>query len=360
MASADDKDSKTEEPTERKIADALEKGNVPRSRDVSIFASLLGILIAAAFAIGPGAQTLLGAMTAILDHPGDFSLATGDQATALLWALALLVGAFLFPIVGVLTLSGLAATLFQHAPSFAVEQITPKWSRISPGEGWSRIFGKTGFVEFLKALFKLAVVGGVCTVLLNSYRQDAMAGILSDPGALPSMILGMIIRLLSAVCASLVVMVAADVVWSRVRWRSDPRMTRQEMKDEMRQSEGNPLVKARLRSLARDRARRRMIGRVPTATVVIANPTHYAVALRYERAKGGAPLVVAKGLDLVALRIREVAERHSVPVIEDRPLARALYEAVEVDQWIPPEFYRAIAKVLHFIYVRSGRTADAR
>ena len=154
-------------------------------------------------------------------------------------------------------------------------------------------------------------------------------------------------------------MVVADIVWSRFKWRVDLRMTRQELKDEIKQSEGDPLVKSRLRSLARDRARRRMIAAVPSATVVIANPTHYAVALKYDRAKGGAPLVVAKGVDLVALRIREVACRHSVPIVEDKPLARALYEAVEVDQWIPPEFYRAVAKILHFLYSRPVRAIAA-
>jgi flagellar biosynthetic protein FlhB len=125
----------------------------------------------------------------------------------------------------------------------------------------------------------------------------------------------------------------------------------------MKQSEGDPLVKARLRSLARDRARRRMISAVPRATVVIANPTHYAIALRYDRSKGGAPLVVAKGVDLIALRIREIAAQHAIPVIEDRPLARAMYDAVEVDQWIPPEFYRAVAKILHFLYTRPAHAA---
>jgi flagellar biosynthetic protein FlhB len=129
-------------------------------------------------------------------------------------------------------------------------------------------------------------------------------------------------------------------------------MTRQEIKDEMKEGEGDPLVKARLRSLARDRARRRMLSAVPRATVVIANPTHFAVALRYDRGEGGAPLVVAKGADLVALRIREMATRHGVPIIEDKPLARALYAAVEVDQWIPPEFYKAVARILYYLYTR--------
>jgi flagellar biosynthetic protein FlhB len=147
-------------------------------------------------------------------------------------------------------------------------------------------------------------------------------------------------------------MVAADIVWSRIHWRSELRMTRQELKDELKQSEGDPLVKSRLRSLARDRARKRMIAAVPQATVVIANPTHFAVALKYERSKGGAPMVVAKGADLIALRIREIAGRHGVPVIEDKPLARALYDAVDVGNWIPPEFYRAVARILHLLYTR--------
>jgi flagellar biosynthetic protein FlhB len=350
----DDKESRTEEPTEKKVADAVEKGNVPRSRDIPVFASMIGILAAGALVVASGVRPLVETISTFLDHPGDFSLATGEEANQLLSALSMEVGAFLLPVVAVLMLAGAGVAAFQHAPTFSLEQIRPKWSRVSPIEGWTRIFGSRGFVEFLKSLLKLAVVGGVCAVLLNAYRQEAVGSILADPASLPGSILDLALRLLAAVCVSLVVMVAADVVWSRFRWRADLRMTKQELKDEVRQAEGDPLVKSRLRSLARDRARRRMIAAVPTATVVIANPTHYAIALKYDRLKGGAPVCVAKGADLVALRIREVAERNGVPVIEDKPLARALFGAVEVDQWIPPEFYRAIAKILHFLYARAA------
>jgi flagellar biosynthesis protein FlhB len=173
----------------------------------------------------------------------------------------------------------------------------------------------------------------------------------------PNLVLSLVLRLISVVCVAIAVMVAGDIVWSRVHWRSELRMTRQELKDELKDSEGDPFVKSKRRSLARDRARRRMIAQVPKATVVIANPTHYAIALRYDRAKGGAPLVVAKGADLIALKIREIAAKHSVPIVEDKPLARAMYDAVEVGQWIPAEFYRAVAKILHHIYTR---LADAR
>lgn len=354
MAQGEDKESKTEEPTEKKISDALEKGNVPRSREISTFASLLGVLAGCAFLVAPASLHLAGDIAVLLDQPGGFSLSSGHEASALLWALSLRLGDFLWPVVGVLMFSGLAAALFQHAPSFALDQIKPKWSRISPASGWQRIFGGRGFIEFAKAVFKFGAIAVVCLIMLGADRRDVIGAMLLDPNGLPNLVLTMVMRLISAVCAAIVVLVAADIVWSRFRWRADLRMTRQELKDEMKQAEGDPLVKARLRSLARDRARRRMMTIVPKATVIIANPTHYAVALKYDRAKGGAPVVIAKGVDLIALRIREIAAEHSVPVIEDKPLARALYDAVEVDQWIPAEFYRAIAKILHFIYSRPG------
>jgi flagellar biosynthetic protein FlhB len=355
MAGGEDKESRTEEATEKKIADALERGDVPRSREITIFASMLGMLAAAAFLIGPRSVELAKAVMTLIDHPGGFALETGPEVSQLLWAVSLQIGAFLVPIVGTLMLAGIAAAVFQHAPSFAVEQIKPKWSRISPVAGWNRLFGAPGLVEFGKALFKFTAIGFVCVVLMSANRSAVIDVMFADPGSLPEIILSLVMRLVSAVCTAIVLMVVGDILWSRYKWRVDLRMTRQEVKDEMKQSEGDPLVKSRLRSLARDRARRRMIAAVPKATVVIANPTHYAVALKYDRSKGGAPLVVAKGVDLVALRIREIASRHSVPIVEDRPLARALYEAVEVDHWIPPEFYRAVAKILHFLYSRPVR-----
>lgn len=357
MSEAPDKESRTEEATEKKVADALEKGNAPRSREISVFASLIGILAAAAFLVGPRTVDLANAILVLIDHPGAFSLTTGNDANILLFAVSKEVGLFLLPIVAMLMLAGLAAAFFQNAPTIALEQIKPKWSRISPAAGWKRLFGASGLVEFTKALFKFGAIAVVCIVMMNANRSTIVDVMYADPGSLPGIVLSLVMRLISAVCTALIVMVVADIVWSRFRWRVDLRMTRQEVKDELKQSEGDPLVKARLRSLARDRARRRMMAAVPRATVVVANPTHYAIALKYDRAKGGAPLVVAKGVDLVALRIREIATLHSVPIVEDKPLARAMYDAVEVDQWIPPEFYRAVAKILHFLYSRPQHAA---
>lgn len=172
----------------------------------------------------------------------------------------------------------------------------------------------------------------------------------SDPSILPEVILSLSIRFLSIICGATVVLMLGDLAWSRVHWRRELRMTRQEIKDEHKQMEGDPMVKARQRSLARDRARRRMMDAVPRATVVLVNPTHYAIALRYVREEGGAPVVLAKGQDLLALRIREIAEANNIPVIVNPPVVRSMYGAVEIDQMIPPEFYHTVAELLCFLY----------
>jgi flagellar biosynthesis protein FlhB len=352
MAEDTDKDSKTEEATEKKISDAIEKGNTPFSREASLFASMVGILIVLAFVIGPHVAALSQDLSLLIDSPGGFPLANGTDATLLLWNVALAAARLLLPAVMVLGVASIIASVFQNTPSMVFQRIRPQWSRVSPMAGWKRLFGAQGSVEFLKSTFKFGAITVVCMILLGASRASVINAMFSDPTQIPGAILALAVRLVSAVCVATIVLVAGDLLWARLRWRSDLRMTRQELKDEMKEMEGDPLVKGRLRSLQRDRARRRMIAAVPRATVVIANPTHYAVALRYERNEGAAPLVVAKGTDLIALRIREIATRHGVPIVEDKPLARALYDAVEVDKWIPPEFYRAVARILYVLYSR--------
>lgn len=350
MSEEQDKDSKTEEASEKKIADALEKGNVPFSREATLFASLLGVLACLVFFISGPARLLTDDLARFLDDPGGFRLARGSDAVNLLTNVIMAAGRFLMPIVIVLGIAGIAAAAFQNVPSLVLERIRPKWSRISPAAGFKRIFGTQGHIEFGKALFKLFAIGIIACLILYWQEQEVVDAMFTDPLLLPSVVLSLAIRLVSAVCVGTIILVGADLVWSRVNWKNELRMTKQEVKDEFKQAEGDPLVKARIRAVARQRARERMMNAVPTASVVIANPTHYAIALKYDRQMGGAPLVVAKGVDLVALKIREIAERSGVPVIEDRPLARALYDAVQVDQWIPQDFYRPVAKILHYIY----------
>lgn len=353
MAGTEDKESKTEPATDKKIRDAIEKGNIPVSRELSTFASIAALLIVLVFISRQNAAVLVDKLSIFIDSPEKFSLESGRDVTQLIQAIALEVGRFLTPIIAVLSVAGLASSILQNLPQVVYERIRPQWSRISPMSGWSRIFGKSGFIEFLKAVFKFFTIAVVCGLLLKSEQYKVVNAMFSDPSLVPEMILTMAIRLVSAVSIATIVLVAGDLIWARFRWHRDLRMSRQEIKDEFKQMEGDPLVKSRLRSLAQDRSRKRMLAAVPRATVVIANPTHYAIALRYDRQETSAPIVLAKGTDLIALRIRETAEKHGVPVVEDKALARSMYDLVEVDRMIPPDFYRAVAQILFFIFTRA-------
>lgn len=353
MSDSDDQESKTEAPSDKKVRDALEKGNIPFSREAPIFASILGILLVLTFAARDGARVLTEKLSLFVDRPQDFRLESGADAAVLIQALSLEIGKFFIPIIAILAGCSLAASIFQNVPSLVSERIRPQWNRISPMSGWKRIFGRSGLVEFAKSLFKFATITVVASLLLKSEQHKVFNAMFSDPTLIPELMLTMAMRLVSAIAIATIVLVAADLVWARFKWRNDLKMTPQEVKEEYKQMEGDPMVKARMRSLAQDRARKRMLAAVPKATFVIANPTHYAIALRYERSEANAPIVVAKGKDLIALKIRETAEQHGIPVIEDKPLARSMYDHVEVDRMIPPDFYKAVAQILFYILTRS-------
>ena len=356
MAETPDKESKTEEPTEKKFRDAFDKGNVPYSREAGTLASLLGILIVSGFFLVGAVVDLNYSLRRLIDNPGGWSLESNVDATRLFEIIGIDAARLLLPAVIVLAAAGILSSVLQNAPRLVLERIRPDLSRVSIAKGWTRIFGARGQVEFLKAAFKLGAVSVLGFMVLRSAHNDVVNAIFMEPTVLPGLILSMATRLVSTVAVATIVLVAADVVWSRVSWQRDLRMTRQEVKDELKQADGDPLVKARLRSLARDRLRKRMIAAVPRATVVIANPTHFAVALRYVREEGGAPLVIAKGQDLIALKIREIAIAHNIPVVEDKALARSLYKAVEVDKMIPAEFYKAVAQIVFFVLGRQAQS----
>jgi flagellar biosynthetic protein FlhB len=360
MAEGPDHESKTEEATEKKIRDAVEKGNVPFSREAATLASLFGMAVIASFFLANNIGQLNFALARVIDNASNWRLESRGDAEALLESIGLESMRLLLPVVAILTVAGLMSSFLQNSPRLVLDRIQPKLSRLSISQGWSRIFGAKGQIEFLKATAKLIAVCVLGMLLLRSAQHDVLNAMFMDPNALPPLLLSMARRLVMSVAVATIVLVAADLVWSRLFWARDLRMTRQEQKDEMKQVEGDPLVKARLRSLARDRARKRMIAAVPRATFVVANPTHYAVALRYVKEEGGAPLVIAKGQDLIALKIREIATEHSIPIIEDKLLARSLYRAVEVDKMIPPEFYKAVAEIVFFLFQRRGEMQGIR
>jgi flagellar biosynthesis protein FlhB len=356
MAETSDLASKTEEPTEKKIRDSIEQGKIPISREASVFASMAALMVIQAFLIGQSVQELVPTLKGLLDDPNDFRLIAPADAKVLLSVVGLQTLRFLLPIVVVMIVFGLAASLLQNSPRLVLERIQPDLSRISPAQGWSRLFGAQGLVDFAKAVFKLVSVSLVVGFVLRSSEARAFEAMYTDPVALPEMILTIAMRIVSAICIATIVLVAVDLAWARFHWRRELRMTKQELKDEHKQAEGDPIIKARLRSLARDRSRQRMISAASRASLVIANPTHYAIALRYQRDENPAPLVLAKGMDAIALKIREIAEENRIPVIENKALARALYEAVQVDQVIPAEFFRPIAEIIYFLQSKSSRS----
>ncbi len=358
MDDSQDKESKTAEPTEKKIHDALERGNVPISREAAVFASVTALLIVVAFAARTTSGTIARALDLLLGNVSGWPLQNGADAISLWTFVAAGTLVPLLPIFSILLVAGLLAGALQSAPRLVLDRIQPKLERISPSGGWRRIFGARGRTELGKSLFKLGAILVVLLVVAASELGTIVNAMAVEADAVPDLVLSVTMRLLSAVAIATLLLLAADLVLVRLHWRRDLRMSRQEIKDEMKQLERDPLMKARLRSLALDRIRRSMIAAVPRATLVIANPTHYAIALRYKREEGGAPLVLSKGKDLLALKIREIAEQHSIPVVEDKALARSMYDVVEVDRAIPPQFYKALAEIIHFLHAKGSRKSS--
>lgn len=358
MSDTEDKESRTEEATEKKILDALEEGKTPVSRDLSIATLFLTFLLCAAFVVQTIGSRLVGSLGLMLGNVGQFSLTNAADAYVQSQTVVLETAGFLAPILGMFIVSALVAAFVQGSPRLVFKRIEPDVSRISPQEGMKRIFSVTGLVELAKSVAKIVIIAGAVIFSLNVDRGLIIDSMRVEPGQTPGLLLKLVIRLTSVVCIPVALLAMADFAWSRTKWRRDMRMSRQEIKEEFKQSEGDPMMKARLRSIALDRSRRRMMAAVPQATFVIANPTHYAIALRYVREEGGAPRVVAKGTDLIALKIRELAEANGVPVLERPPLTRAMYDHVEVDKMIPTEFYRPIAELIHFLH-NTGQASRA-
>lgn len=352
MAEDEDQESRTEDPTEKRISDAVEKGNVPVSREAALFGSLAAVLVVLLLMGGWAATRLLRSLQAALEAVGSLRLEDREAATIFVSRLLTDVSLTVLPLLGVLALGTILASVLQNAPSAAPERIMPQLSRISPFAGWKRLFGMAGLAEFVKSVVKLAAAGAILWVLFKRDLPRFVSGLSTEPSLLPGLLLDLVSGAVIPLVLFAMFLTMADLVWSRLRWRRGLRMTRQEMKEEMKEAEGDPHIKARIRSIGRQRASRRMLEKLPQASVVITNPTHYAVALRYVREEGGAPVVVAKGVDHMALKIREIATGHSVPLVENRPLARGLYEQVDVDQQIPPEFYRAVAEIIHYLNSR--------
>jgi flagellar biosynthetic protein FlhB len=354
MADPVDKDSKTEEATEKKIRDTIEKGKLPSSKETTLFASFVAILVFAIFYARDAAVDLGMFLAMFLEKPEAWPLETETDVIELYKNVMMAIGNAVVSLLVLLVIAGIGSSVFQNMPQFIGERITPQLSRISLAKGWNRLFGVQGFVEFLKSLSKLGFACGVLVFTLSQDYRRLLAGMCTNPMEFGDVINGISVDILVSIVFVMALIATADLVWSRFHWKQELRMSKQEVKDEMKQSEGDPIVKSRLRSLARDRARNRMMTAVPRATLIIANPTHFSIALKYVRDEDAAPVVLAKGQDLVALKIREIAKEHNIPVFEDIALARSMYKQVSVDSVIPSQFYQAVAELVRIVYSKKA------
>jgi flagellar biosynthetic protein FlhB len=344
----DDRSAKTEQPTARRLQQGRERGQVAQSQDVRTWGALAGGTLALAFLIPTAASRLTRECLRFLEQSDKIEIGIAESQTGLARMLAEL-GWVMGPALLLLLALGLGSSLAQSGLLWAPSRVQPDFGKLSPGRGWQRLASVGTFVEFGKNLLKLSVVVAVVATLL----MPAFARLETWPafsvGATVEEATHLLVRLSAAVTAMMTIVAMVDYAYQRFSFFKQMRMTKQEIRDELRQSEGDPIVKSRLRRMRREKAKRRMIAAVPGATVVITNPTHYAVALAYHMDTMTAPKVVAKGVDFLARRIREIAEEHDVPVVENPPLARALHGSVEVDDEIPSEHYQAVAQVIGFV-----------
>src|SRR5580704_5366682 len=350
---ADDKSQQTEQPSQRRLDQAAEKGDVVKSQEVTTFVVLLGGTLSIAIFGKSTAESFTRMFRAFLEQPD--RMPVDSQGIMVLFGATLLhAGLLLAPVFAILVGMALAGHLVQTGFVFSAERLKPDLSKLSPLAGLKRLFGLEGISNLVKGLLKIAIVGAAVWTVVWPMRSQF--GLLLDesPADMAGDMTHLIIHIMIAALAVLAVVAVLDYTLQRYRFMQRNKMSKQEVKDEMKQTDGDPAVKARIRKVRLERSRRRMMAAVPEATVVITNPTHFAVALKYESGKTAAPVCVAKGVDALALRIRAVAEDAEVPIVENPPLARALYASVELDEAVPPEHYKAVAQVIGYVMRLTG------
>jgi len=358
MADEQESAQKTEEPTQKRLQDAREKGQVANSREINNF-FILGTATLVFLAAAPALTGHLArSLTPFLERAGTLPADPQALADSLLRAL-LDAGLFLSVPLGVMVVAAIGASAVQNTIVVSVEPLRPKLDKISPVAGIKRLFSLKSLVEFLKNLFKITAAGAIAGAVLWPERLPVIVS-----GRLPLSVAGgylgdLLLWLLAALSMATALLAGFDLAYQRFDHRQRMRMSRRDIEDEQKQTEGDPKIKQRLRAIRLERSRRRMMAEVPKATVIITNPTHFAVALRYDRDSMPAPEVVAKGVDHLALKIREIAKAHHVPIVENPPLARALHQSVELGQFIPEQHFKAVAEVIGFVMQAVARRGGA-
>ncbi len=355
MADQQDSAQRTEDATPKRLEEARKKGDAPKSQEavaaVMLGAGALGLWLFA----GPAARGIAETGVPFIDRPHEFLIDAGSLQR-LFAGLSLKLAAVLAGLGVLFFVAALLANAGQARPVFTTERMKPSFQKISPVAGLKRIFGPSGLFNFAKGVGKLLLIGAILGFALWPDREILVTALYSNGQSLLVAVQTLILKLIGLTVLAMIVIAGLDYAFQRHSWKQRLRMTKDEIRRELKESEGDPQIKGRLRQLRETRTRKRMVAVVKDATVLIMNPTHYAVALDYKQGSDQAPLCLAKGIDDVALRMRAAADEHGVPVVENPPLARALYATAEIDQEIPIDHYEAVAKIIGFI-MRKAKSA---
>jgi flagellar biosynthetic protein FlhB len=344
---ADDSDDKTEDPTQKRLDDAHAKGDVAKSQEVNTWFVIAGATLVLSTFSGSIGGGILMPLRNLIASSGTLR-ADGASLLQLSHTLGIAILAAIGVPLLMLMISAIAGNMIQHRLVWSAESLSPKFSKVSPGAGFKRVFGKQALANFLKGVFKLVALGVVMMAVLWPERHRLESCLAFDPAVILGVTTGLTLHLMGAVVAMLAAVAIADYFFQYRQWFERQKMSLQEIKDEFKQSEGDPHIKGKIRQLRQQRMKKRMMAAVPNASVIITNPTHYSIALSYNRGMS-APVCVAKGVDNIAFKIREIAKKHDIPIVENVPLARALYATVDIDDEIPVEHYHAVAEIIGYV-----------
>jgi flagellar biosynthesis protein FlhB len=353
-----DQESKTEQATEKRLRDAQEKGDVPQSKEVVIFGSIVSMLAAFTLLLGNTVFSLFSLLAADFGRSGSTSIETRGDTENFLAKLTSDIAFTLLPLLLVIAAGGIVGSIAQNMPSSSFERLNPKWDRLSPSANGAQIFGKNALVELATTSVKILVAATVGWYIATKVIIDILPLVVSEIAMLLVPLKRSATSILTVFAMLCLLIAIIDVTVVRTNWLKKMMMTKQEVKDELKQSEGDQQTKGRMKLLGRRRLNSRMMANLPQSTMVVVNPTHYAVAMRYVATESGAPVVIAKGMDHLALKIRNICEENRIPVIENAILARSLHQSVEVGAVIPVEFYKAVAEVVHFVELRKRLRPD--
>lgn len=346
----DNKDQKTEEPTSKRVSDTEEKGNFAHSREINssfiLLAALLGFMI-----LGEqSTRTVMGSWNGMFAESWTLQLTPEELykvTVNAMKAFAKIVGPFLILIM----LAGLASNILQIGGlRFSSHPLVPKFNKLNPLTGFGRIFSKNSVMELFKSLFKVGIITVISYFVIKSHWNEIPPLMGVGVGQILSFMGLVALEIIFNVLLVMIFLSLLDFAFQKFTYRENLRMTKQEIKEERKETDGNPQIKQRIRTVQMEMARKRMMSAVPDADVIVTNPTHISVAIKYDTKKFAAPLVVAKGVGPIALRIREIAKENGVPLVEDKPLARTLNKTVQVGQMIPTSLYKAVAEILAYVY----------